>query len=53
MAAEQRLHDLDDAWILATDETPIPYSPTLEDAYVPDTETILASISSRAGVAAA
>jgi pyruvate/2-oxoglutarate/acetoin dehydrogenase E1 component len=53
MAAEQGLHDLDDAWILATDETPIPYSPTLEDAYVPDTETILASISSRAGVAAA
>jgi pyruvate/2-oxoglutarate/acetoin dehydrogenase E1 component len=51
MVAEQGLHDLDDAWIIATDETPIPYSPTLEDAYVPDTEAILASVRSRAGVA--
>ena len=25
--AEAALHDLDDAWIVATDETPIPYSP--------------------------
>jgi pyruvate/2-oxoglutarate/acetoin dehydrogenase E1 component len=52
MVAEQGLHDLDDAWIIATDETPIPYSPTLEDAYVPDTDAILASVRSRAGVAA-
>src|SRR5207302_6780223 len=27
MVAEQGLHDLDDAWIIATEETPIPYSP--------------------------
>jgi pyruvate/2-oxoglutarate/acetoin dehydrogenase E1 component len=53
MVAEQGLHDLDDAWIVATDETPIPYSPTLEDAYVPDTDAILASVRSRAGVASA
>jgi pyruvate/2-oxoglutarate/acetoin dehydrogenase E1 component len=52
MVAEQALHDLDDAWIIATKETPIPYSPTLEDAYVPDTEAILASIRGRAGVGA-
>ncbi len=52
LVAEQALHDLDDAWIIATDETPIPYSPTLEDAYVPDTEAILESIRSRAGVGA-
>jgi pyruvate/2-oxoglutarate/acetoin dehydrogenase E1 component len=52
MVAEQGLHDLDDAWIIATDETPIPYSPTLEDAYVPDTDAIVASVRSRAGVAA-
>jgi pyruvate/2-oxoglutarate/acetoin dehydrogenase E1 component len=51
MVAEQGLHDLDDAWIVATDETPIPYSPTLEDAYVPDTDAILASVRSRAGIA--
>jgi pyruvate/2-oxoglutarate/acetoin dehydrogenase E1 component len=48
--AEQGLHDLDDAWIVATDETPIPYSPTLEDAYIPDTSAIVASVRSRAGV---
>jgi pyruvate/2-oxoglutarate/acetoin dehydrogenase E1 component len=52
IVAEQGLHDLDDVWIVATDETPIPYSPTLEDAYVPDTEAILASVRSRAGVGA-
>jgi pyruvate/2-oxoglutarate/acetoin dehydrogenase E1 component len=48
--AERALHDLDDAWIVATDETPIPYSPTLEDAYIPSTDAILASVRSRAGV---
>jgi pyruvate/2-oxoglutarate/acetoin dehydrogenase E1 component len=50
VVAELGLHDLDDAWIVATDETPIPYSPTLEDAYIPDTAAILESIRSRAGV---
>ncbi len=53
MVAEQGLHDLDDAWIVATDETPIPYSPTLEDAYVPDTGAILTSVRERAGIAVA
>jgi pyruvate/2-oxoglutarate/acetoin dehydrogenase E1 component len=52
LVAEHGLHDLDDAWIVATAETPIPYSPTLEDAYVPDKDAILASVRSRAGVAA-
>jgi acetoin:2,6-dichlorophenolindophenol oxidoreductase subunit beta len=50
MVAEQGLHDLDDAWIIATEETPIPYSPTLEDAYVPDKDAIVASVRDRAGV---
>jgi acetoin:2,6-dichlorophenolindophenol oxidoreductase subunit beta len=50
--AEQGLHDLDDAWILATDETPIPYSPTLEDAFLPQTDAIVESVRSRAGIAA-
>jgi pyruvate/2-oxoglutarate/acetoin dehydrogenase E1 component len=50
---ERGLHDLDDAWIVATEETPIPYSPTLEDAFIPDTAAILASIRSRAGLATA
>jgi pyruvate/2-oxoglutarate/acetoin dehydrogenase E1 component len=47
---EQALGDLDDAWILATAETPIPYSPTLEDPFMPDTDAILQSVRSRAGV---
>jgi pyruvate/2-oxoglutarate/acetoin dehydrogenase E1 component len=47
--AEAALHDLDDAWIIATGETPIPYSPTLEDAFIPDTEAIVASIRKRPG----
>ena len=48
--AERALHDLDDAWIVATAETPIPYSPTLEDAFVPDAEAIVVSVRARAGV---
>ncbi len=48
--AEQGLHDLDDAWVVATAETPIPYSPTLEDAFIPHTDAILESVRSRAGV---
>jgi pyruvate/2-oxoglutarate/acetoin dehydrogenase E1 component len=50
--AEEGLHDLDDAWILATDETPIPYSPTLEDAFLPDADAIAATVRSRLGVTA-
>jgi acetoin:2,6-dichlorophenolindophenol oxidoreductase subunit beta len=48
--AERALHDLDDAWIVATAETPIPYSPTLEDAFMPDAEAIVGSVRARAGV---
>lgn len=49
--AEAALHDLDDAWIVATDETPIPYSPTLEDAFMPNAETIVAEVQARLGAA--
>jgi acetoin:2,6-dichlorophenolindophenol oxidoreductase subunit beta len=49
--AAEALHDLDDAWIVATAETPIPYSPTLEDAFLPDTVRIVQSVRSRLGVA--
>jgi len=51
--AERGLHDLDDAWIVATDETPVPYSPTLEDAFMPDAAAITASVRSRLGVGVA
>ena len=50
VVAEEGLHDLDDAWIVATGETPIPYSPTLEDAFLPHTDAILESVRSRLGV---
>jgi acetoin:2,6-dichlorophenolindophenol oxidoreductase subunit beta len=47
---EQGLHDLDDAWLIATDETPIPYSPALEDAFLPAPETIAESVRTRLGI---
>jgi acetoin:2,6-dichlorophenolindophenol oxidoreductase subunit beta len=49
---ELGLHDLDDAWVLATEETPVPYSPSLEDAFLPDTAAIVASVRSRLGALA-
>ena len=49
--AEQGLHDLDDAWVLATDETPIPYSPSLEDAFIPSADAIVAAVRSRLSAA--
>ena len=51
--AEAALHDLDDTWIIATDETPVPYSPSLEDAFLPDTAAIVESVRSRLGAGAA
>jgi acetoin:2,6-dichlorophenolindophenol oxidoreductase subunit beta len=48
--AEHGLHDLDDAWLLTTGELPIPYSPTLEDAFIPDADAIAAAVRERAGI---
>jgi pyruvate/2-oxoglutarate/acetoin dehydrogenase E1 component len=50
--AEHGLHDLDDAWVVATAETPVPYSPTLEDAHIPDAEAIASAVSARLGMRA-
>jgi pyruvate/2-oxoglutarate/acetoin dehydrogenase E1 component len=47
--AEEGLHDLDDAWSIATGELPIPYSPTLEDAFLPSSQSIAASVRERLG----
>jgi pyruvate/2-oxoglutarate/acetoin dehydrogenase E1 component len=44
---EQALGSLDDAWRLATADTPIPYSPPLEDAFLPGPETIINSVKER------
>jgi pyruvate/2-oxoglutarate/acetoin dehydrogenase E1 component len=46
------LDHLDDAWIVATADTPAPYSPTLEDAWLPGAAEIAATVRERLGVAA-
>ncbi len=52
VAAEESLDDVDDLWRITTPEHPIPYSPTLEDAFLPGAEAIAASVRARLGVAA-
>jgi pyruvate/2-oxoglutarate/acetoin dehydrogenase E1 component len=47
IVTENALGDLDDAWRIATDNTPIPYSPPLEDAFLPGPERIVAEVLSR------
>jgi pyruvate/2-oxoglutarate/acetoin dehydrogenase E1 component len=44
---ERALGYLDDAWRIATPNTPIPYSPPLEDAFLPGSERIVAEIRQR------
>jgi acetoin:2,6-dichlorophenolindophenol oxidoreductase subunit beta len=44
---EQALGYLDDAWRIATPNTPIPYSPPLEDAFLPGPERIAAEVRQR------
>jgi pyruvate/2-oxoglutarate/acetoin dehydrogenase E1 component len=44
---EQALGYLDDAWRIATPNTPIPYSPPLEDAHLPGPERIAEEIRRR------
>jgi pyruvate/2-oxoglutarate/acetoin dehydrogenase E1 component len=44
---EHALGHLDDAWRIATPDTPIPYSPPLEDAFLPGAERIADEIRRR------
>jgi acetoin:2,6-dichlorophenolindophenol oxidoreductase subunit beta len=44
---EEALGHLDDAWRIATPNTPIPYSPPLEDAFLPGAERIATEIRRR------
>src|SRR5207244_8378529 len=44
---EQGLGYLDDAWRIATPNTPIPYSPPLEDAFLPGPDRISTEIRRR------
>ena len=47
LVTEEGLGDLDDAWRIATPDSPIPYSPPLEDAHLPGAERIAAEIARR------
>ncbi|HEX6724573.1 MAG TPA: alpha-ketoacid dehydrogenase subunit beta [Gaiella sp.] len=47
LVTEQGLGDLDDAWRIATPNTPIPYSPPLEDAFLPGPDRIVAEVVTR------
>jgi pyruvate/2-oxoglutarate/acetoin dehydrogenase E1 component len=47
IVTEHALGDLDDAWRITTDNSPIPYSPPLEDAFLPGPERIAAEVLAR------
>jgi pyruvate/2-oxoglutarate/acetoin dehydrogenase E1 component len=48
LVTERGLGDLDDAWRIATADSPIPYSPPLEDAFLPGPERIVREVLARA-----
>ncbi|MDA8068260.1 MAG: alpha-ketoacid dehydrogenase subunit beta [Actinomycetota bacterium] len=52
VVAEHGLHDIDDVWRLATPDHPIPFSPPLEDAFLPGADAIVASVCARIGIEA-
>ena len=47
----EALDELDDAWIVSSGDIPAPYSPTLEDAWLPAAPEIAAAVRERLGVA--
>ena len=47
LVTEEGLGDLDDAWRITTADSPVPYSPPLEDAFLPGPERIAAEVLSR------
>jgi pyruvate/2-oxoglutarate/acetoin dehydrogenase E1 component len=44
LVTEHALGDLDDAWRITTANSPIPYSPPLEDAFLPGPERVTAEV---------
>jgi pyruvate/2-oxoglutarate/acetoin dehydrogenase E1 component len=48
--AEDALEYLDDVWRLTTEDLPIPYSPPLEDSFLPSADAIAASVREHLGV---
>jgi pyruvate/2-oxoglutarate/acetoin dehydrogenase E1 component len=49
IATEHGLGSLDDAWRITTPDSPVPYSPPLEDAHLPGAGRIAAEIAGRLG----
>jgi acetoin:2,6-dichlorophenolindophenol oxidoreductase subunit beta len=47
LVTEHALGDLDDAWRITTPNSPIPYSPPLEDAHLPGTDRIVREVLDR------
>jgi pyruvate/2-oxoglutarate/acetoin dehydrogenase E1 component len=53
LVTERALEDLDDAWRITTPDQPIPYSPPLEDDFLPSAASIAAGVRQRLGVSVA
>lgn len=49
VVTERALDHIDDAWRLTLPDLPLPYSPALEKALLPDARAIVVSVDSRAG----
>jgi acetoin:2,6-dichlorophenolindophenol oxidoreductase subunit beta len=49
--AEHSLHDIDDIWRLTTADAPVPFSPALEDAFLPAAEPLAAAVRDRLATA--
>jgi pyruvate/2-oxoglutarate/acetoin dehydrogenase E1 component len=49
LVTERSLHDLDDAWRITTPDQPIPYSPPLEDDFLPSAGAIAQSVRQHLG----
>ena len=47
LVTEEGLGDLDDAWRITTPNSPIPYSPPLEDQFLPGADRIATEVLSR------
>jgi pyruvate/2-oxoglutarate/acetoin dehydrogenase E1 component len=50
--AEEALDSLEDLWTITTPDTPVPFSPPLEDAFLPGPGRIAASLLERLQVTA-
>ena len=47
LAVEHGLGDIDDAWRITTPDSPVPYSPPLEDDFLPGAERIASEVRAR------